>query len=222
MKSAISVLAVSLIAFVKPANAVMDETIIADSVADFSGIQGLNDWYYGYYDGNVRLPYRPADFEQLPHFTGHEWLLRTAPGGYWTGVGGAHMHPNGLITYQAPAAEHWAVRRWISDLDAQITITGNVADMDGGHGDGIKAYIFLDDVLLWSQTINDGDLRGVDYSIVATVHDGSVIDFAVSPGLNSNDLRDLTRFTTVITPEPATILLLGLGALILLRDRLCA
>ncbi|MHC4745006.1 MAG: PEP-CTERM sorting domain-containing protein, partial [Planctomycetota bacterium] len=111
------------------------------------------------------------------------------------------------------------VKRWISEVAGEITILGTLADIEGGYGDGILGHIFADDVEIWSQRIHDGDYTGVEYMVSATVDIGSVIDFAVSPGPHSNDYRDLTRFTMIITPEPATLLLLGLGGLPLLRRR---
>ena len=36
-------------------------TLIADSVADFGGLQGAHGWYYGYYPANT-----PSGFQQYP------------------------------------------------------------------------------------------------------------------------------------------------------------
>ena len=98
-------------------------------------------------------------------------------------------------------------------------ITGNLSDADGGHGDGITGYIFVDKTNIFTQRIYDNDSAGVDYSVTATVEVGSIVDFAIGPGPGSNDYRDMTNFTAVITPEPATILLLGLGGPALRRRR---
>src|SRR5580765_4931448 len=49
---------------------------IADSVANFSGTQGSNGWYYGYYDvtGDVVPGYNPTnDFRQFTIWDGTAW-----------------------------------------------------------------------------------------------------------------------------------------------------
>ena len=44
--------------------------IIADSVAEFSGVQGQNNWYYGFYDGDGTNPFSSNDFELLAQYGG--------------------------------------------------------------------------------------------------------------------------------------------------------
>ncbi|MHC4745007.1 MAG: PEP-CTERM sorting domain-containing protein [Planctomycetota bacterium] len=206
------------------ARGTLEPGIIADSAGDFSGVQGQDNWYYGYYDGDVRLPFTPSDFELSPNLVtndeGQWWMPQAGAGGYFTRVGQYYMHPNGLITSGGrQSIEHWAVRRWISEVSGEITISGNLSDRDGGYGDGIIGYILADGVKIFEQRIYDSDYDGVDYMVTASVNTGSIVDFAVAPGPNSSDIRDMTRFTAVITPEPGTLLFFGVGGVAVLRRR---
>src|SRR5262249_11853147 len=59
-------------------------TLIADSVTDFSGNQGQNNWFYGYWDkkGDVNGTYQADDFIPFPRGTGNV----LAPTNYWDGA----------------------------------------------------------------------------------------------------------------------------------------
>ena len=105
---------------------------------------------------------------------------------------------NGIITSGGRlSAEHWAVRRWVSEVNGSVTISGKLADLQGGAGDGIVGHIFVDGIEVFNHLINDGDLTGINYNVKATVTVGSPVDFAVEP--RSSDWTDSTRFTAVIT-----------------------
>lgn len=187
---------------------------IADSVNEFSGTQGQDNWYYGYYDGDGPVLYSNPDFEELPNYVsngpggrGPEWYIDYSK--YWTACFVDGGHPNGLITSGGHlSAEHWIVRRWISEVSGNIAIIGNLADLHGGAGDGIVGHILIDGTDVFTQIINDGDFTGVDYNVNVAVSVGSLVDFAVAP--RSSDWTDGTKFTAVITPEPTTLLLLAL------------
>lgn len=225
MKIAVSTLLVGfsmLLVVAEYAEATLEPGIIADSVAEFSEVQGQDNWYYGYYDGDGPIPFSSADFELAPNLVsnteGQWWMPQAGVGGYWTRVGQYYMHPNGLTTTgDRQSIEHWAVRRWISEVSGKIDITGSLSDRDGGLGDGIVGYISVDGVNILEQTILDGNHSGFDYAITVSVDIGSIVDFAVSPGPDSSDIRDMTKFTAVITPEPATLIFLALGGIAVLQ-----
>ncbi len=190
---------------------------IANSVSEFSRTQGQSNWYYGYYDGDGPVPYSSADFEEFPHYDGGWYIDRTL---YWTSLDADRGHPNGNITSGGKlSVEHWAVRRWVSEVNSSITISGNLADIQGEAGDGIVGHIFIDGMEVFSHLIDNGDFTGINYNVNATVTLGSTVDFAIAP--RSSDWTDSTKFTSVITPipEPATLLLLCLGGLALLKKR---
>ncbi|HHT9111769.1 MAG: hypothetical protein HZA47_03640 [Planctomycetes bacterium] len=131
------------------------DTVIADSQNDFSGVQGQDNWFYGYYTncGNS------SSFTQMTYDTSGWWEeAETQPP--WT-----------LLRYNGgnPSSNHCAVRRWISEVSGDIVITGRVNKNDISGGDGITASILVDGVNVWSQDIAYNDSTGVTYEVNATV-----------------------------------------------------
>lgn len=213
-------LAASLSAGLLSADRAGAATVIADSVADYSDVQGQDNWYYGYFDGDGGDPFGPGDFEQLTYGPSSflagvsYWQIQDGPGGYWTLLDEIGGHPNGL----APASNrlrviHWAVRRYVSEVDGLIQITGNLRDRNGNGGDGVTGRIFVDGVEVFTQSINNGDATGFDYDFTVTVNAGSIIDFAIDS--KGNDQNDATGFDAVITqvPEPTSLALAAMGLL---------
>ncbi|OCR01555.1 hypothetical protein BCD67_18875 [Oscillatoriales cyanobacterium USR001] len=191
-----------------PANAA--SLTIADSVSEFSGTQGQNNWYYGYYDRSLTS----TDFKQMTQFNG-TWFVQQ--GTYLSLLASTGGHPNGKAPtgYRLPVIQ-WVVRRWVSEVDGDIQILGNLAKSDtyfNGRQDSITGSIFINGVPIWSQYIAPNDGYGVNYNLNTAITKGSFVDFAINP--NGNDLNDTTRFTATITtdvsesepvPEPTTIL----------------
>jgi xylan 1,4-beta-xylosidase len=165
--------------------------ILADSSADFSGVQGGKNWYYGYFPaGDV------YSFTQLPYFNSsqNEWMHTTCcpP---WTVVGSySVMHPNGTDS----GAEEWAVREWISTFNGPATISGKIYKADTNPASpGVFGKVYVNHVLLWNQFIGGTDGVGVTYSLPVTLAAGDVIDFALAP--NGADYSDSTIFAGTIT-----------------------
>ena len=78
--------------------------MIADSVAQFSSVQGGNNWYYGYYNrtADADATYDPnTDFNNTdPNWTfAGDWVLGATgdPGANppWDTIGQSSWHPNG-------------------------------------------------------------------------------------------------------------------------------
>jgi hypothetical protein len=195
------------------------DIIIADSVTQFAGQQGSNNWYYGYWQktGDVDGIYNyEADFVPFTQFGvytivgGTAW--NTSSSSYWTGLAAIGGHPNGVQTSGGRTpVEQWAIRRWISHVDASITITGRLAKFNtSSNGDGIVGAIIVDGIEVFSRQISATDGVGVNYSVTATVFPGSIIDLIITPGSASWDANDGTRLTTTIIlnePEPSPILI---------------
>ncbi|MFM8007128.1 MAG: hypothetical protein ACKO86_19800, partial [Dolichospermum sp.] len=115
---------------------------IANSQTEFSGTQGQNNWYYGYYDG----PFNSSDFQQMNQFSSSTWYLQN--GTYWTQLWATGGHPNGQIKSGGRLpVQQWAVRRWVSEIDGVVDISGSVL---GGSTIG---RIFVNGVELLSQNI---------------------------------------------------------------------
>lgn len=168
---------------------------IADSEAQHSGTQGQDNWLYGYYDGDSETPYRPADFELLPTFRAPSWMIQNGPGGYWTSLHPEGGHPNGLQTCCGRrSAEHWPVRRYVSNVSGLITLQGEIEDLDSHTGNGINGWIFVDNTPVLMQTVKN---TGITFELDVKVSLGSVIDFAIDPR-DRHDMGDSTRYTTVL------------------------
>jgi len=185
--------------YLSPYSAIPDDVVmLANSMSEFSGTQGQDNWYYGYYDGDGPAPYSNDDFEELPQYGGGQWYIDGSL--YWTFLWDAGGHPNGSVTSGGrQPMEHWVVRRWVSEVTGPITIMGTLAKIQTNAGDGITGYILIDGQVVWSQYIAYNDAAGVTYSIVVDVDMGSLVDFAIAP--NTSDWADGTRFTALIFGE---------------------
>ncbi len=133
----------------------------ANSVTEFSGVQGQNNWWYGYWDkdADANGQYSDADFVAFPS-GGGGWN----PGNYWTGSiwdwfagdppftqltsqGGRPSAENGITSRPV----HWAVRRYVNEFDGPITISGTITHTSdwvyvtqtGVAGTGLL-YLYLD------------------------------------------------------------------------------
>jgi hypothetical protein len=165
---------------------------IANSVTEFSGTQGLNNWYYGYYDG----PFASSDFQPMTEYVGATWLVDDPV--YWTSLTALGGHPNGIFTGEGRLpVEQWAVRRYISEVNGEITVTGIIADANPRGGNGIIGHIFVDGRQVGLYNIANGDVNGISYTVTTNVRVGSVVDFAIDPK-NSDDPFDGTTFTAEI------------------------
>ena len=181
-----------------------EASIIADSENDFSGIQGQDNWYYGYYDTATDEDgsYNPlTDFTQftfygiLPSFNGEEgWAITDKPSP-WTSIMKSWSHPEG----NAGSSEQRAIRRWKSTYSGSVTIKGRIAHYDDGDncGDNFEGMILVDNRLIYSQKIENTDATGVSYSVNAEIQEGSLVDFFITVG-NGDYKCDHGLFTAVI------------------------
>src|SRR5438105_1956733 len=139
-------------------------TVIADSVAQFSSVQGQNNWYYGYYSSTLN----PTGFQQMANFDptlrGGAWEVdfNLPDPRYWTSLWNVGGHPNSNPSNGGRAnVEQWAVRRWVSNIDGTITISGNIGDLDTTSGaNGIIGHIFVGNTQVYSATLNEADTVG--------------------------------------------------------------
>jgi hypothetical protein len=177
--------------------------ITAASEQDFGTVQGMNGWHYGYYDGDGRGagdgvdpagPYTDDDFERLSPFDGEAAADWRASGLQWLTIGRSSVHPT--VGDGGPV---WPVRRWISDIDGQVRITGTVARAAGG--DGARALILSNGTEIFATEVGgpSGQTK-LPYEVVTTVAKGLVLDFAVTPGPGTDIDHDATTFTAVIEP----------------------
>jgi uncharacterized protein (TIGR03437 family) len=166
-------------------------SVLAGSKSDFSGTQGANNWYYGYFpSGNVNafalLPTYNAQQNRWQHTTfGPPWTLLGADSSY---------HPNGANN----GTEEWATRRWISTASGAAKITGHLAKNDTNPASsGVFGRIYRNHNLIYQHFLAGTDGIGVDYSLTATLSAGDILDFAVAP--NGGDSYDSTIFSSSVS-----------------------
>ena len=192
--------------------------LTADSVTDWSasGTQGANSWFYGYWDKKAdgNGTYEAVDFNQFPRGTGNglaatnywdgtKWDFPPPSNPPWTEISSTGAHPSGESGNPALPI-HWPIRRYISETNGNLRITGVLAasGTSGTCGDGTIGRIFVDGVEVWQQAVFN---RSVGYSIIVPASLGSAIDFAVDPGAANNDFCDTTIFTATIRTAAADV-----------------
>jgi PEP-CTERM motif len=209
---------------------------IADSVAEFSNVQGQGNWFYGFYNqggaGGLPHGYTTGGFTSFGTFNTARWEATDAQVGannndflYLHQTGG---HPNGLDLGQTSLI--WAVRRYQSEVSGLVDIAIdlrkiNVANSLGG---GVTGRVFVDGVEIWSRFIENFDGVGVQDVLTRNVSIGSFIDFAIDPTSNSppagqsaySARADESYFSATIAPhavpEPTSLMILGTGCLLLM------
>lgn len=187
------VLGIGFNAVTPPSAVLPDIGQLANSVPEFSGVQGQSNWFYGYYNKTADTDgiYNPeADFSTDTNwtFTSGSWQLGAAGNPTanppWTTVGSTSWHPNGVNS----GGEHWAVRRWVSPVSAQLHIVGTLTHT-GTSGDGTRLHVFVDGVEVGLIPV----FRNTnEFAVNATVRAGSKVDFALDAGPNAQDGADGT------------------------------
>ena len=122
--------------------------VIANSTNEFSGVQGQDGWFYGY--RNVTVDGKAIDYDANADFipfdasmwTGTEWDLDSLGAAPWTMLGRETVHPNGVNN----AAEHWVIRRWVSEVSGRIEVDWTLAKSNpGGNGVSLKLVNWKDE-----------------------------------------------------------------------------
>jgi hypothetical protein len=121
-----------------------------------------------------------------------------------------------------PTASSFVVVSWLAPSTGTLSsLRFLFSDLDSGGGNGVTCYVDKDNSTgnLWSQVVSNGGSSGEQVFNGLNVNAGDRINFIVDP--NGNEGSDSTRLMAEITfiPEPATVSLLVLGGLALLRRR---
>ena len=198
---------------------------VATSTTEFSGTQGQNGWFYGYYNKSAdNTPgYSSGEFQQFPEYTAAEkWHIQNGVGGFYTYMDFDRAHPNATIASAGrQPVEHWAVRRWVSDVAGAVDIFGELAKCSAQGGDGTIGQIYVDGQLMATRDLAFDQLTPVDYAFSANVNVGSIVDFVLLP--KATDNWDTTIFTGNIVmspvPEPGTLAMLGIVGMMLAARR---
>jgi len=171
---------------------------VADSQADFSGVQGQHGWYYGYYDGAQN----PGGFQHMPLFNvflPNFWsITANAPGGYWVCLSNIGGHPSGTrgIQDRVPAINA-SVRRFYFVEGGPVTVSGTLRKVIETCGNGVTGRIFVNGVEVWSQSIPGNDTTGLTYSFNYNFPPGSLIDWSINP-IDGDEECDYSVFSATI------------------------
>jgi hypothetical protein len=188
---------------------------IADSVAQFSGVQGKDGWHYGYWDRSIDADgqYNQAsEFAELGQFgkdvlnglsghdaftTGDLWYCED--GRFYTSLWAKGGHANSSVKLRDyAAAEHWAVRRWISNVSGIVTISGHagkVMPWGANWGGECQGIIVVDGKAVLSTVMDE---HGLDYTVAVKVREKSVVDFLIAP----NPSIGVVTMTATIQKRP--------------------
>ena len=187
---------------------VIEGSTVADSLADWSptGEQGYRGWVYGYYDRSLDPDgtYGLGDLTLFSsYWNGSGWDLLPTAGAPWTELYQETAHPNspngGPVNPDDPAThEHWVVRRWNSTVDsATLKCRFKFRKTNPNCGDGVTGYIFVNGVMVYSNTIAYNDSVGRDDVVdLPEVLVGDPVDIVIAPG--NTDWCDGHAFSVTI------------------------
>ena len=204
---------------------------IANSISDFSNVQGQNGWFYGFFNQGVdgSTPYTTGAFQNFntygvvgPDVWGASDALVGAQNNVYLGLGAATGHPTGLAPPDTQDRIIWAVRRYVSEIDGAIDITIDLRKENvNPNGGGVTGRVFVDGVEIFSRLIMATDGIGVQRTLVVPDVDvGSLIELAIDPlGVipvdgNGNPIgndgiysprADGTFFSAVISPHAVPV-----------------
>jgi len=165
---------------------------IASCAVDFKEdhSQGFNGWHYGYTSLSGEFsPY--SIFDSSVGGENGAWLRDyndqfNIP--FWGSCTGHPFSPNTAT-----------VLRYVSPLRALLQIRGSFANSQTGCGDGVTARILVNNTEEWTASDSVGIYQ--IYNLTFSVDLGTVIQFEVWPGLNSN--CDTFYFgVEIFTPRP--------------------
>lgn len=180
---------------------------VADSVAEFSGVQGQNNWYYGFYNRSADAGgiYNPTtDFRPLTGFYASDPSY-PGQGAYWR-TADSYPYPKIFASLQHPKSvdyggyDGWAIRRWVSEVDGMVRITGSVYRGPlslYGQGDGFGYYIYVNGNLAYSKWISGTDYTVYPYEVIRDQSAGALVDFVTVAG--SSMFSDHCMMTARIT-----------------------
>lgn len=204
------------------------QTLLADSVQDFSGVQGHRNWYYGFYDktGDTVTPgYSVSDFQQMTQFQGSTWWVNNLDNtstGYFTRLDAIGGHPNGLDNYAGrlrALREHFAVRRWVSTYSGLAQIEVTIAKRDTGGGTG-QSFIFYNNALnAFNPNQPFTTTTPQTFTFTRTLQAGDNLDLFL--GWQAQDANGLTllQMRVLAVPEPGSLIALGLGGALFIRRK---
>ena len=172
-----------------------DPQPVADSITDFTSVQGMNNWWYGYIEPKGTNTFTQAEV-YVANGADPGWYA-LPDGQTWTFMDADTMHPNGETTTGGrEPLEQWAARRWVSTVEGNLRITGELSKYYvDGTSSGVAGYVYVDGVMVWAWYIEGWDNTGVTFDKTLPVAVGSTVDFMLDPW-ESDDRSDRSVFTS--------------------------
>lgn len=162
---------------------------LASSIDDFSGVQGQNNWQYGFFDQGPdnSLAYTTGAFRQFDTFDliAGSWRASNAQveekNNFYLSLSRTSGHPTGLGV-DAQDRIIWAVRRYEIQTTGLVDIAIDLGkDNTNPDSGGITGRLFVNGNEIFTQFIGATDAAGVQRSFVIPVSIGDLIDFAIDP-----------------------------------------
>jgi len=149
---------------------------VARSMDQFSQTQGENGWYYGFWDitDDADGVYEPSEFVLGATFEGlwrpTNWKPDPDPDFTWAYLAPWGGHPGSFPLVRA------SIRRWVSTVEGDAIARVTHAKSDTSGGDGTRAILVVDGVLLLSRDVAGDDGVGFTEDVPITLEVGSTVD----------------------------------------------
>jgi hypothetical protein len=183
--------------------------VVANSALDFSGSQGQDNWFYGFYNKSFDAGgvYQASNFVAFPQNDGPwasdnfwtgtqwDWYAGNPP---WTEIGRTNVHPNAAST----GVDHWPIRRWVSEVTGTIQVDWFLAKANLTGGDGVTGRIYHNNTQRDSALVAFNNGAGTNRSVIITgVQAGDTIDIALDAG--ATDAADGSYMSARISTVPS-------------------
>jgi hypothetical protein len=149
---------------------------VARSMDQFSETQGDHGWYYGFWDitDDTDGVYAPSEFIPGANFSGlwrpTTWQPDPDPDFTWAYLAAWGGHPGSFPLVRA------SVRRWVSSVEGDAIVRISHAKADTAGGDGTRAMLVVDGVLVLSRDVAFDDGTGFVEDVPVALQVGSTVD----------------------------------------------
>lgn len=162
--------------------------IIADSVRDFSDVQGSSGWSYGMFVAGSAKFIAAKDFRTTDW--SREWYARYP----YLSLTDTDQHPS-----ESRAGPVAAVRRWTSEKGGRVRVDARFHC--GSQGDGVNVKVLLDGREAFSAAVGGPHPASAQFDAEEVLVPGEHVDFAVFPGPNGNANFDATEIAVTIAED---------------------
>ncbi|ARN56529.1 PEP-CTERM sorting domain-containing protein [Sedimentisphaera salicampi] len=186
------------------------------------------------YSAGIIMNIYPEDGDVLATFSGSLDLTRFydsgsveyRPGDGSGGDSAANLYPKEPFIVFA-SSESTGDLTFITDFDSQVTVFGTSELVSASSFSGSTMFLYASDTSIETQQLgfDDADIDEnniVQVSGTAIFENNTISGLGLNPGtyeINDSDFAEGENFTLTITPEPATIALLGLGGAFIRKRR---